>query len=105
MPGSIVAGMMTFAMTALPGTPQIQNIIPTEYFNTTAAAAPIMGLGATIVMAGGSIWYLKRREKTLKKKGEGFVTSEKVAEATANMLERSEEHTSELQSRGHLVCR
>jgi len=87
MPGSIVAGMMTFAMTALPGTPQIQNIIPTEYFNTTAAAAPIMGLGATIVMAGGSIWYLKRREKTLKKKGEGFVTSEKDAEATANMLE------------------
>src|SRR5690625_6798679 len=38
-------------------------------------------------MAGGSILYLKRREKTLKKKGEGFVTSEKDAEATANMLE------------------
>src|SRR5690625_510442 len=87
MPGSIVAGMMTFAMTALPGTPQIQNIIPTEYFNTTAAAAPIMGLGATIVMAGGSIWYLKRREKTLKKKDELFVNSEKDSEATANMLE------------------
>lgn len=88
MPGSIIAGMMTFAMTALPGTPQIQNIIPTEYFKTTAAAAPIMGIGATIVMAGGSIWYLKRREKTLKNKGEGFVVSEKDVEATASMIDK-----------------
>ena len=44
LPGTIVAGMMTFAMTALPGTPQIQNLIPTQYFHTTAAAAPIIGL-------------------------------------------------------------
>ncbi len=63
MPGTIVAGMMTFAMTALPGTPQIQNLIPTEYFNTTAAAAPIMGIAASIVMAVGSVMYLQRREK------------------------------------------
>src|SRR5699024_6769639 len=47
-PGSIIAGMMTFAMTALPGTPQIQNIIPTDYFHTDAAAAPFIGLAAPV---------------------------------------------------------
>src|SRR5699024_4839832 len=75
MPGSIIAGMMTFAMTALPGTPQIQNIIPTDYFHTDAAAAPLIGLAATVVMAGGSIYYLKRREKIMKKREEGVILS------------------------------
>lgn len=88
MPGSIIAGMMTFAMTALPGTPQIQNIIPTDYFHTDAAAAPLIGLAATVVMAGGSIYYLKRREKTLKKRGEGFTPS-KTDEETAQQTTAS----------------
>lgn len=93
MPGSIIAGMMTFAMTALPGTPQIQNIIPTDYFHTDAAAAPFIGLAATVVMAGGSIYYLKQREKTLKKRGEGFVpsktdeeTAQQTTESTPNVI-------------------
>ncbi|MBP1971738.1 H+/gluconate symporter-like permease [Virgibacillus natechei] len=77
MPGTITAGMMSFAMTALPGTPQIQNLIPTEYFNTTAAAAPIMGLSASLVMGGGSILYLLSREKKLKQLGYEFEESGK----------------------------
>lgn len=77
LPGTIVAGMMTFAMTAMPGTPQIQNLIPTAYFNTTATAAPIIGLVASAVMAIGSILYLNKREKTLKAAGEQFTEPEK----------------------------
>lgn len=89
MPGSIIAGMMTFAMTALPGTPQIQNIIPTDYFHTDAAAAPLIGLAATVVMAGGSIYYLKRREKTLKKRGEGFIPSKSDEETAQQTTENT----------------
>ncbi len=91
MPGTIVAGMMTFAMTALPGTPQIQNLIPTEYFATTAAAAPIMGIAAALVMAVGSVFYLQRRERKLKKIGEGFVESEKDVE-NQNKLMKTPPH-------------
>jgi len=87
MPGTIVAGMMTFAMTALPGTPQIQNLIPTEYFHTTATAAPIMGLAATLVMGGGAIYYLKRRENKLKEAGEGFHELKKDAESKGKLIE------------------
>src|SRR5699024_9234129 len=82
VPRRIIAGMMTVAMTALAGGPRLQQIIPTDYSRTDAAAAPLIGLAATVVMAGGSIYYLKRREKTLKKRGEGFIPS-KADEETA----------------------
>jgi len=43
-------GAASLTMTMLPGTPQIQNIMPTKYLGTTAAAAPILGLtGAAII--------------------------------------------------------
>lgn len=88
MPATITAGMMTFAMTALPGTPQIQNLIPTDYFNTSATAAPIMGLAASLVMGGGSILYLKKREKKLKKAGHGFKALEKDLEEKEKLKEK-----------------
>lgn len=34
IPGTIALGAFTFTMDALPGSPQIQNIIPTTFFNT-----------------------------------------------------------------------
>ncbi|PID13922.1 transporter [Sporosarcina sp. P34] len=72
LPGTIVAGMMTFAMTALPGTPQIQNLIPTQYFHTTAAAAPIIGLVSSAFMIICSIVYLNQRVRVLREAGEVF---------------------------------
>ncbi len=88
MPATIVAGMMTFAMTAIPGTPQIQNLIPTDYFNTSATAAPIMGLAASLVMGGGAILYLKKREMKLKEAGEGFKELDKDVEAKGKLVEK-----------------
>lgn len=89
MPATIITGMMTFAMTALPGTPQIQNLIPTAYFNTTAAAAPVMGLAASLVMGGVAYFYLKKREKNLKKAGYGFHELEKDSEAKGKLIDKS----------------
>ena len=40
IPGTIALGAFTFTMDALPGTPQIQNIIPTTFFGTNTWAAP-----------------------------------------------------------------
>ena len=52
MPGAIALGAFTFTMTALPGTPQIQNIIPTTFFETTTWAAPWLGLiGAAFTLS------------------------------------------------------
>ncbi len=72
IPGTLACGMFTIAMTSMPGTPQIQNLIPMQYFGTDAMAAPILGLIATLIMGVGGYWYLMRRAKYYAAKGEFF---------------------------------
>jgi H+/gluconate symporter-like permease len=64
IPGTIALGAFTFTMTALPGTPAIQNAIPMPYFGTSPFAAPGLGiLTALIMFALGQLW-LERRART-----------------------------------------
>lgn len=72
IPGAIALGSFTFTMTALPGTPQIQNAIPMPFFGTTAWAAPLVGLVGAAVMFGGGMWWLNRRAKKAAENGEGY---------------------------------
>ncbi|MDR5659110.1 GntP family permease [Serpentinicella sp. ANB-PHB4] len=72
IPGAIALGSFTFTMTAIPGTPQIQNMIPTDYFGTSAYAAPIMGIVGAAIMLFGGLAYLMHREKKLTAAGDVF---------------------------------
>lgn len=72
IPATIALGAFTFTMDALPGSPQIQNIIPTTFFNTTTWAAPWLGLiGAVFVFTSGMI-YLEWRRKRAASNGQGY---------------------------------
>ncbi len=72
IPGTIALGAFTFTMDALPGTPQIQNIIPTSFFGTDAWAAPWLGtMGGVFVLIVGLI-YLDWRRRAALKAGEGY---------------------------------
>ncbi len=74
IPGTIALGAFTFTMDALPGTPQIQNIIPTTFFGTNAWAAPVLGVcGAVIVLVAGLV-YLEWRRRVALRSGEGYGT-------------------------------
>ncbi len=73
IPGCIALGSFTFTMTALPGSPQIQNLIPMPYFKTTPTAAPIMGMTAAAFMFGFGYAYMVWKERRLTARGEGFV--------------------------------
>ncbi len=77
-------GAFTFTMTSMPGTPQIQNLIPMEYFNTSPTAAPIIGIVTTLIMAVGGYLWLAYREKTLSAKGEGFTETDESKEEANN---------------------
>lgn len=77
LPGAIAFGAFGISMTALPGTPQIQNLIPTKFFGTTAAAAPLFSLVAALLMAVPGYIYLNSRIKKVKASGEGFVEDPK----------------------------
>ena len=61
-PAAIALGTSTFTMSALPGTPAIQNAIPMPFFGTTAFAAPGLGVMAAIIMLGFGMWWLTRAE-------------------------------------------
>ncbi|GIX23317.1 MAG: citrate transporter [Caldimonas sp.] len=61
IPAAIALGAFTFTMTALPGTPAIQNAIPMPYFGTTPFAAPGLGLiGGAVMLGLGLAWLLWR---------------------------------------------
>ena len=72
IPGTIALGAFTFTMDSLPGTPQIQNIIPTTFFKTDTWAAPILGtIGALFILVAG-ITYLEWRRRQAAAAGEGY---------------------------------
>lgn len=75
IPGAIVAGSATFTMSALPGTPAIQNAIPGPFFGTNAFAAPVFGIVAGLIMFVLATMWLGWRAKKLTAAGEGYQDS------------------------------
>jgi H+/gluconate symporter-like permease len=74
IPGTIALGAFTFTMDSLPGTPQIQNIIPTTFFGTDTWAAPFLGsIGGAFILACG-LAYLEWRRRQAARSGEGYGT-------------------------------
>jgi H+/gluconate symporter-like permease len=72
IPGTIALGAFTFTMDSLPGTPQIQNIIPTTFFKTTTWAAAWLGLiGSAFVLVAG-LAYLEWLRRRAAAAGEGY---------------------------------
>ena len=72
LPAVVALGAFSFTMDTLPGTPQIQNIIPTTFFKTTAYAAPILGIVGSIFMVVVGMSYLEFRRRQAQRKGEGY---------------------------------
>ena len=72
LPGAIALGSFTFTMTAIPGTPQIQNIIPTNYYGTDPTAAPVMGIVAAVLMFALGVLWLQYRERKFTQAGDVF---------------------------------
>ncbi len=72
IPAAIALGSFTFTMTALPGTPAIQNAIPMPFFGTTPFAAPILGMIGGAIMLGGGMLWLNTRSRRAMRAGEGY---------------------------------
>ena len=72
IPGAIALGSFTFTMTALPGSPSIQNAIPIPFFGTNVFAAPGIGTISGLVMFGLGCMWLQSRANKAHKNGEGY---------------------------------
>jgi H+/gluconate symporter-like permease len=84
MPAAIALGTSTFTMSALPGTPAIQNAIPMPFFGTTPFAAPGLGIIASAIMLGFGLWWLGRAEAVARRAGERYGTPDAAVDAAAN---------------------
>jgi H+/gluconate symporter-like permease len=70
---SIALGAGTFTMTAIPGSPAIQNLIPSQVLGTPPTAAPLIGIVATVLIFLLGYLYIMGQAKKAKEKGENFV--------------------------------
>jgi H+/gluconate symporter-like permease len=73
MPATICLGAFTFTMSALPGSPSVNNAVPMPYFGTTPFAAPGLGIIASIITMAFGMWWLGRAEAAARMAGEGYV--------------------------------
>ena len=93
MPAAIALGTSTFTMSAMPGTPAIQNAIPMPFFGTNPFAAPGLGLTASAIMLGFGLWWLARAEARARRAGEAYAygdpTDPAVAAADGIVRERA----------------
>ncbi|USX27701.1 GntP family permease [Oxalobacteraceae bacterium OTU3CINTB1] len=83
MPGAIALGAFSFTMDTLPGTPQIQNIIPTTFFKTTGWAAPWLGTIGGIATLAAGLAFLEWRRRAVMATGEGYGVEDKAKPAAA----------------------
>ena len=79
MPAAIGLGAFTFTMSALPGSPSVNNAIPMPYFGTTTFAAPGIGIIASIIIMVFGMWWLARAEAAARKAGESYGAGRKAA--------------------------
>ena len=69
---AFIFGAASLSMTMLPGTPQIQNIMPTKYMASSATSAPLVGLMGAVVVATFNVFYFRYILKKAKAKGERY---------------------------------
>jgi H+/gluconate symporter-like permease len=73
LPGILAFGAATFTMSALPASPQLTNVIPSQVLGTSLTAAPFIGIFASVLMFIGGYAYFVRVEKKVRAEGIGFV--------------------------------
>ncbi|MFJ5717906.1 GntP family permease [Neobacillus sp. NPDC093127] len=90
IPGTIALGSFTFTMDALPGSPQVQNVIPTTFFKTNLYSAPTLGIiGAIFIFTIGML-YLESRRKKAQKAGEGYDSFGTIKEENEKEIDLNE---------------
>ncbi|MBA4495215.1 GntP family permease [Paenactinomyces guangxiensis] len=113
IPAAMVFGSVSFTMTS-PGSPEIQNLIPTKFFGTDPTAGGFIGImiGILIMVSGG--FYLKRAVQKAVANGETFSlpnqqtsapqnTHGKSAEESASALESGEKSGKTIRNLPHIV--
>jgi len=74
----------------LPGTTQLPNLIPTQYFGTSLAAAPLLSIIAAVLMFAMGYAYMIYAEKKVRKSGEGWTAPPGFEESKLTIQDKSQ---------------
>ena len=102
IPATIALGSFTFTMTALPGTPAIQNAIPIPYYGTNVFAAPGLGVIAGVIMLVWGLGWLRSRASRARIAGEGYGNYDEDQPTAASGPGASGDVTAEDGKRAHM---
>ena len=72
---AVALGSGTFTLSAMPGTPSLQNVISAQALGTDLFAAPVLGIIASVVMFGLGIWYLEKQRHVAQMNNDGFINN------------------------------
>jgi H+/gluconate symporter-like permease len=81
---ALALGAGTFTLSALPGTPSVQNVISAVALDTDLFAGGWIGMVGAIVMFSVGMWYLERQRVLAAKNGEHFVPGPRDRISTKN---------------------
>lgn len=84
-------GTGTFAASMIPGSPQLVNLIPMDFFGTPAYAAPVLGTLCAIESLAFACWWISFKMKRIEKNGEGFYPSANAFMSTWTDKEKVDE--------------
>lgn len=88
--GALALGGGTFTLTAVPGTPSIQNVISSAALGTNLFSGAILGVVGAVLMFAGGMWYLERQRLQAAHNGEIFVAHS--TDVTSNQDTDLEDH-------------
>ena len=84
LPGAIAFSAFGITMTTVPGTPQVQNLIPMNFYGTTPMAAPALSIIGMFLIGIPGYIYLEWEALKARKAGRGFIDDPKFEESGAN---------------------
>jgi len=88
--GCLIAGSATFTMTCLPGSPQLTNVVPTEFLGTTLIAAPVLSIICALTVFAAALGYCIFAQKRATARGEVWSYPEGKSASDYGMRERSD---------------
>lgn len=84
------AGSSTFVMTCLPGSPQLSNVVATEYLGTNLNAAPVMGIICGVALFLLCWAYAEWATGKARERGEVWTYPENVNKSLYELKDRSQ---------------
>ena len=87
IPACIMSSSCTFALSMMPGSAQLNNMIPIQYLETTPLAAPVVSIVCSVFAIIFLLLYFNYEFEKARRNGEHFVADDKILKRISRFQE------------------